>query len=388
MKVAVIHEWLLVEAGAEKVLAEILDLFPDADLFCLVDFLPPEKRGFIGNRTTKTSFIQNLPFAENKYRLYLPLMPLAVEQFDLGNYDLVISCNYAVAKGVITGPNQLHISYIHSPMRYAWDLQFQYLQQAGLEKGPKSWLTRWLLHKMRIWDSRTAHGVDHYIANSNFIARRIKKVYGRTATTIHPPVDTEYFTPPTDVATDTDSSNKDEFYLTVSRMVPYKYMDVIVKAFAKMPERKLVVIGDGPERKQLEKLAGDNVEILGHLSREKVRDYMRRAQAFIFAAEEDFGIVPLEAQACGTPVIAYGKGGAKETIVGLSEESGISPATGVFFYKQTPEDLVKVVSAFAEHGDKITASTCRENALRFSRSHFRKSFKTFVDEHCREFQQK
>ena len=378
MRVAVIHEWLLVEAGAEKVLAEILDLFPDADLFCLIDFLPPGKRGFIGNRTTKTSFIQKLPFAENKYRLYLPLMPLAVEQFDLSSYDLVISCNYAVAKGVITGPNQLHISYIHSPMRYAWDLQFQYLQQAGLEKGLKSWLTRWLLHKMRIWDSRTAHGVDCYISNSDFIARRIKKVYGRTATTIYPPVDTEYFTPKADTGVDAGSATIDEIYLTVSRMVPYKYMDVIVKAFAEMPEYKLVVIGDGPERKQLEKLAGANVKILGHLSREKVRDYMRRAQAFIFAAEEDFGIVPLEAQACGTPVIAYGKGGAKETIVGLNEGGGAASATGIFFYKQTPDSLVKAVYEFAEHGDKISASACRGNALRFSRSHFRKKFMTFV----------
>jgi glycosyltransferase involved in cell wall biosynthesis len=384
MKVAVIHEWLLVEAGAEKVLAEILDLFPDADLFCLVDFLPPEKRGFIGNRITKTSFIQKLPFAENKYRLYLPLMPLAVEQFDLGSYDLVISCNYAVAKGVITGPNQLHISYIHSPMRYAWDLQFQYLKQTNLEKGLKSWATRWLLHKMRIWDNRTAHGVDYYISNSNFIARRIKKVYGRTSTTIYPPVDTEYFTP----AAGEDSSIKKDFYLTVSRMVPYKYMDVIVKAFADMPERKLVVIGDGPERDRLRKLAGTNIEILGHVNREKVRDYMRRAKAFIFAAEEDFGIVPLEAQACGTPVIAYGKGGAKETIVGLSEESGTSSATGIFFSKQTSENLAKVVSEFAEKGNKITASDCRENALRFSRSHFRESFKVFVETHYREFRQK
>ncbi len=403
MKIAVIHEWLLVEAGAEKVLGEILSLFPDADLFCLLDFLPPNKRGFIGNRTTKTSFIQKLPLAKDKYRLYLPLMPLAIEQFDLSDYDLVISCNYAVAKGVITGPNQLHISYIHSPMRYAWDLQFQYLKQANLEKGLKSWLTRWLLHKMRIWDSRTAHGVDHYIANSNFIARRVKKVYGRTATTIYPPVDTKYFTPA--AGSNSATNPKEDFYLTVSRMVPYKYMDVIVKAFAKMPEHKLLVIGDGPERKRLEKMAGTNVEILGHLSRNEVRDYMRRAKAFIFAAEEDFGIVPLEAQACGTPVIAYGKGGAKETIINLGAENGkdknihkdaeravktdkMKPATGILFYKQTPDSIEKAILQFEEHGDEISAAACRKNALRFSTSKFCQKFKDFVETHYREFRLK
>ncbi len=384
MKVAVIHEWLLVEAGAEKVLREILDLFPKADLFCLLDFLPPDRREFLGQRTTRTSFIQQLPFAKDKYRLYLPLMPLAIEQFDLSEYDLVISCNYAVAKGIITGPNQLHISYIHSPMRYAWDLQFQYLKQSGLEKGLKSWLTRWLLHKMRLWDSRTAHGVDHYISNSDFIARRIKKVYGRTATTIYPPVDTDFFTP----TTGSDTAPKEDFYLTVSRMVPYKYMDIIIKAFAEMPSKKLVVIGEGPEEKRLQELAGANVDMCGHLSREAVRDYMRKAKAFIFAAEEDFGIVPLEAQACGTPVIAYGKGGVKETVVVLSEENTDQLATGVFFDKQDPDCLAKAISEFARHGEKITASACRENALRFSRLHFQENFKTFVDTHYQKFQKK
>lgn len=388
MKVAVIHEWLLVEAGAEKVLGEILSLFPEADLFCLLDFLPPNKRGFIGQRTPKTSFIQKLPFAKDKHRLYLPLMPLAIEQFDLSTYDLVISCNYAVAKGVITGPNQLHISYIHSPMRYAWDLQFQYLKQARLEKGPKSWITRWLLHKMRLWDTRTAHGVDHYIANSNFIARRIKKVYGRPATTIYPPVDTKYFTPAT------DSNPKEDFYLTVSRMVPYKYMDVIIKAFAKMPSHRLVVIGEGPEEKYLKELAGANVEMCGHLSRKEVRNYMRKAKAFIFAAEEDFGIVPLEAQACGTPVIAYGRGGSLETIIDPGTEKvaakaeKIKPATGIFFYDQHPDSIKQALLKFEKMGDKITAAACRKNALRFSTPRFRRKFKDFIDSRYREFQEK
>ncbi|MEA3332127.1 MAG: glycosyltransferase family 4 protein [Pseudomonadota bacterium] len=371
MKVAVIHEWLLVEAGAEKVLGEILDLFPEADLFCLLDYLPTQNRGFIGHRVTKTSFIQRLPFAQNRYRFYLPLMPLAIEQFDLSAYDLVISCNYAVAKGVITGPDQLHISYIHSPMRYAWDLQFQYLRQAKLEYGIKSWIARWLLHKMRLWDCRTAHGVDHYIANSEFIARRIKKVYGRSATVIYPPVATDYFTPGAKV--------KEDFYLTVSRLVPYKYIDVLVKAFASTPERKLIIIGSGPEEKRLKSLAGDNVTLLGFLETEQVRDYMRRARAFLFVAEEDFGIVPLEAQACGTPVIAYNRGGAKETIVSLDNKTG-QPATGLFFSSRQPASLKAAIDSFEKLEENFTASACRANALRFSTAIFRRKFQSFVED--------
>ena len=369
LKVAVIHEWLLVEAGAEKVLSEIFKLFPDADLFCLIDFLPPKERGFIDNRATKTSFIQKLPFVKERYRLYLPLMPLAIEQFDLSTYDLVISCNYAVAKGVITGPNQLHISYIHSPMRYAWDLQFQYLRQAHLERGVKSWLARWILHKMRLWDTRTAAGVDHYIANSEFIARRIKKVYGRRATVIYPPVATDYFTP--------GKEAKENFYLTVSRLVSYKHIDVLIKAFAKLPERKLIVIGSGPEEKHLQAMAGDNVTMIGFQETETVRDYLRRARAFLFATEEDFGIAPLEAQACGTPVIAYGRGGIRETVVTPDNKSG-QPATGLFFSTQQPASVVAAINHFEEQEQNFTSTACRENALRFSTALFRREFQGFV----------
>ncbi len=369
MKVAVVHEWLLVEAGAEKVLGEILKLFPEADLFCLLDFLPQNARGFIGNRVSKTSFIQKLPFAQDKYRLYLPLMPLAIEQFDLSDYDLVISSNYAVAKGVITGPDQLHISYIHSPMRYAWDLQFQYLRQARLEQGLKSWLVRWLLHKMRLWDCRTASGVDHYIANSEFIKKRVKKVYGRPATVIHPPVATDYFTLGPD--------KREDFYLTVSRLVPYKHIDILVQAFARMPERRLVIIGGGPEENRLKAGAGANVKILGHLDTDKVRDYMRRCRAFLFAAEEDFGIVPLEAQACGAPVIAYGRGGALETVIPPDNRSK-KEATGLFFSQQTPAAVVAALHAF-EKSPRFTPAACRRNALNFSAANFRRKFKDFVN---------
>ena len=379
MKVAIIHEWLLVEAGAEKVLSEILKLFPEADLFCLLDYLPTQERGFIGHRTTKTSFIQKLPFSKEKYRLYLPLMPLAIEQFDLSNYDLVISCNYAVAKGVITGPNQLHISYIHTPMRYAWDLQFQYLRQAKLEYGIKSWIARWILHKMRLWDCRTAHGVDHYIANSKFISQRVKKVYGRDATVIYPPVDTDYFTP--------GKEKREEYYLTVSRLVSYKHIDILIKAFAKMPERRLVVIGGGPEEKHLQAIAGNNVMFLGHISTEKVRDYMRRARAFLFAAEEDFGIVPLEAQACGTPVIAYNRGGVQESVINLDPRKKTS-ATGILFPKQEPDSVAEAVAFFEEQEATFTSTACRENALRFRAPIFREQFQKFVQNKYKEFSKK
>ncbi|EFR41455.1 glycosyltransferase, group 1 family protein [Selenomonas sp. oral taxon 137 str. F0430] len=320
MKVAVVCDWLVVYAGAERVLEQILKLYPEADLFCLVDFLPNDRRDFILNKKTNPSFIQNLPFAKTKYRSYLPFMPIAIEQLDVSAYDLVISSSHAVAKGILTGPNQIHISYVHSPMRYAWDLQHQYLKQAGLQRGLKSWLARAILHYMRMWDYRTANGVDHFIANSRFIAKRVKKVYGREATVIYPPVDVSAYTL---------CEQKEDFYLTASRLVPYKRVDLIVEAFTAMPEKRLVVIGDGPEFGKIKKKAGSNVTLLGYQPFEVLRDKMQKAKAFVFAAEEDFGIIPVEAQACGTPVIAYGRGGALETV--------IPGRTGVFFIsKRTP----------------------------------------------------
>lgn len=226
-------------------------------------------------------------------------MPLAIEQLDVSKHDIILSSSHAVAKGILTGPDQLHISYVHSPIRYAWDLQHQYLREAGLSKGLKATLARWLLHKIRIWDCRTANGVDHFIANSQFIARRIKKVYGRKADVIYPAVDVERFALQT---------NKQDYYMTASRMVPYKRMDLIVEAFSHMPTKRLVVIGDGPEMNKIKSKATNNIEILGYQPNDVMQKYMSEAKAFVFAAEEDFGITPVEAQACGTPVIAYGKG--------------------------------------------------------------------------------
>lgn len=367
MKIAIIHDWLVTYAGAEKVLEEILKIYPDADLFSLIDFVEEGQRSFIMNKSVTTSFIQKLPFAKKKYRTYLPFMPLAIEQLDVSKYDLVISSSHAVAKGVITGPDQLHISYVHSPIRYAWDLQHQYLRESGLDKGIKGALARYFLYKIRNWDYRTANGVDSFISNSDFIARRIHKVYRRKATTIYPPVDVSAFN---------YQGDKEDFYLTASRMVPYKKIDVIVQAFNKMPDKKLVVIGNGPDFNKIKSIAGSNVKILGYQPFEVLKDHMQRAKGFVFAAEEDFGITPVEAQACGTPVIAFGKGGSLETVRGLDQKH--SP-TGIFFYEQTAESIMNAINQFEQSGKFISSLDCREHAIKFSPERFRNEFKDFVN---------
>lgn len=366
MKVAIVCDWLVTYAGAERVLEQILCLYPDADIFCLVDFLSENERGFILNKTTHTTFIQNLPMAKKKYRSYLPLMPLAIEQLDVTGYDLVISSSHAVAKGIVTGPNQLHISYVHSPIRYAWDLQYQYLKEANLEHGVKGILAKTILHYIRMWDYRTANGVDHFVANSKFIARRIKKVYGRKADVIYPPVDVDAFE---------TCSNKENFYLTASRMVPYKKVKLIVEAFNKMPDKKLVVIGDGPEFKNIKAIANENITIMGYQVFEVLKDRMQKAKAFVFAAEEDFGITLVEAQACGTPVIAYGKGGALETVKGIDN---VSP-TGVFFNRQETKDIIEAVQIFEQNENIFVSNNCRKNAERFNKDVFSKNIRDYID---------
>ena len=364
MRVAVVHDWLYTLGGAEQVLREILRCYPNADVFTLFDALTPEDREKIGFKKARTSFLQRMPFIRTKHRAYLPLMPIAIEQFDLSGYDLVISSSYAVAKGVITGPNQLHVSYVHSPMRYAWDLQHAYLKEAGV-RGLSGLLARWILHYMRIWDVRTSNGVDRFVAISHFIARRVRKAYGRTAAVVYPPVDIARFQL---------HRQKDDYYLTASRMVPYKRMPLIVEAFAKMPERRLVVIGDGPDMELVRAAAGPNVEILGRQSDAAMTDYMARARAFLYAAEEDFGIVPLEAQACGTPVVAYGRGGSLETIRGHDEPG----QTGVFFPEQSVDAIVAAVSHLDTRA--VQPEDCRTNAERFSTQVFRDGLMAAVED--------
>jgi glycosyltransferase involved in cell wall biosynthesis len=302
--------------------------------------------------------------------MYLPLMPLAVEQFDLSGYDLIISNCHAVSKGVITGPGQLHISYVHTPLRYVWDMQNEYLKNSGI-KGLMGMVARIFLHYVRNWDAVAANRPDVLIANSGFIAKRIKKVYHRESQIIYPPVDVDYFTP---------EGSHDDFYLTASRFVPYKRIDLILEAFRGMPDKKLVIIGDGPELSRFKHLLGENMTLLGYQPTAVLRDYLRRSRAFIFAAKEDFGITPLEAQACGTPVIAFGEGGATETVRG----QGSHNQTGIFFSTQTADAIKSAVMEF--ENQSINAQDCRIQAERFSSRRFQEEFYQFVVAAWDEFQ--
>lgn len=368
MKIAIVADWLVTYAGSERVLQQMIACYPQADVFSVVDFIPKEARGFLQGKQPQTTFVQKLPCARRWYQRYLPLMPLAIEQLDLSGYDLILSSSHAVAKGVIVGPDQLHISYVHSPIRYAWDLQHQYLKESGLDRRWMGWLARWFLHNIRMWDVRTQYGVDHFISNSRFIARRIHRVYGRDATVIYPPVDVDAFTL---------CEQKDDFYLTASRMVPYKRIDLIVEAFAGMPEKRLVVIGSGPDMEKIRAKATPNVQLMGYQSQEILRDHMQRAKAFVFAAEEDFGIAPVEAQACGTPVIALGKGGALETVRGLGVV--LEVPTGVFFDEQTSTAIQSAVKQFESRQDVFVPAQIRVHAEQFSTMHFRNAYTYFVE---------
>ena len=362
MRTAVIHDWLIAYGGAERTLASILQCYPDAEVFALADFMPEADRGFLAGRCVHTSFIQRLPFARRHYRSYLPLMPLAIESFDLSGFDLVLSSSFCVAKGVLTGPDQTHVSYVHSPMRYAWDLQHEYLREAGLHRGLRGLLTRSMLQWLRGWDARSANGVDSFLANSDFVARRIRKCYRRDAHVIYPPVDTEYFQP---------GSRREQFYLTVSRLVPYKQVGLIVEAFRRMPDRQLVVIGDGPEFRRIHARVPDNVRMLGQQSAESTRDLLLRSRAFMVAAMEDFGIAPVEAQSCGTPVIAYGRGGARETV--------LPGRTGVLFPEQTVDAIVAAVEEFESRRADFDVAAIRANALRFNEERFRQQLMEQVE---------
>ncbi len=361
-RIAIVHDWLPLYGGAEKVLEQILHVYPEADLYSMFEVLSETDREFLHGKPVTTSFIQRLPSVRSRYRNYLPLMPLAVEQFDLSAYDMIITSSYAVAKGVITGPDQLHLCYCHSPIRYAWDMQSTYLRESKLETGPISWVARAILHYMRLWDSRTAAGVNEFIANSEFVARRIRKIYNRNAAVIYPPVDLGAFAM-------RPRETRDDYYLTVSRMVPYKRIDLIVSAFAHMPDKKLVVIGDGPDFEKVKAKATSNITLLGQRPTSEVIRHMQSARAFIFAAEEDFGIAPIEAQACGTPVIAFGKGGVTESV--------IQGETGWFFYEQTEAAIVDAVREFEDL--EFDAEVIHQHAHRFSAERFRREFHDFAE---------
>lgn len=361
MKVALVQDWLTELGGAEKVFTAILELYPQADIYTLASH--PDALGKMGIATEKVtnSFIQKLPFAKTKYRNYLPFFTKAIESFDLSTYDLIISSSYSVAKGVLTHSNQVHICYCHSPVRYAWDLYHTYLQDAGLKKGLKAAIVKHYLHKLRIWDIISVNRVDHFISNSNYIAKRIKKVYNRDSQTIYPPVAIDEF--PLYAA-------KEDFYFTCSRLVPYKKIDLIVEAFSAMPDKKLIVIGDGPDYDKIKKLAASNVTLMGYQPFAVLKEHMQKAKAFVFAAEEDFGIVPVEAQACGTPVIAYGKGGCLETVT-----DGV---TGMYFKEQTKASIMDCVLKFEAGQFRFDPVEISKHAQTFRKERFLDNFYAFV----------
>jgi glycosyltransferase involved in cell wall biosynthesis len=357
MKIAIIHDWLVVNAGAEKVLKSIIELYPDADIFSLVDFLDNDDRyEILKNKSVKTTFIQYLPFAKKHFRNYLPLFPKAIESLDLSNYDIIISSSWAVAKGIKKDNNQIHICYCHTPIRYAWDLYEQYTKNL---KQPKKFIVQQTLKYIRKWDLKTSNRVDFFIANSNFVAKRIKKTYKRDSIVIYPPVDINKFTLHT---------KKEDFYITVSRLVPYKKTKLIVEAFNEIPNKKLIVIGGGEELKSIQKIIinNPNIQAWGHTKEKILIQTIQQAKAFIYAAIEDFGITPIEAQACGTPVIALNDGGTAETVI-----NGIN---GLHFEKQTKQDICQAISLFEKM--KFDAKNIRNTSLKYIS--FKEKFEKFV----------
>ena len=373
--VALVHDWLTGYAGGERVLEQMIALHPGATVYTSIDTLKPGERGFLQGKSPVTSFAQGLPGIGRYYRHLLPLLMLGIEQLDVSRHPLVLSSSSAIAKGVLTGPDQLHIAYVHSPMRYAWDQQHEYLRATGLDRGFKGLLARRLLQRARLWDLRTANGVDLFVANSRFIARRIWKAYRRRATVVYPPVDVQSFRP---------WARKDSFYLTASRLVPYKRVPAIVEAFRHLPERRLIVIGDGGGMGRVKALAGPNVEVLGHQPPEALREYMQKARAFLIAAEEDFGISVVEAQACGTPVIAYGRGGALESVRGAEA----ARPTGMFFEDPSAECIAAAIRRFDAIAESISPADCRANAERFSTDVFRTRFAALVSTAWARFQRR
>lgn len=358
MKIAIIHDWLVTNAGAEKVLKAICEIYSSADIFSLVDFLDgKDRKEILNGKFAKTSFIQKLPLAQKHFRNYLPLFPKAIESFDLSGYDLVISSSWAVAKGVRTTKKQIHISYCHTPIRYAWDLYNEYTSSL---KGIKKLLVKYTLKRLRKWDIETLDRVDYFIANSKFVQERIKRTYGKDSIVIYPPINIDKFT---------IESQKEDFYMTASRLVSYKKTKLIVEAFNQMANKKLVVIGSGEEYSYIKKIAKSNISILGYQSDKVLIDYMQKSKAFIYSAIEDFGIVPIEAMACGTPVIALNRGGTAETVI-----DGIN---GIHFDNQTKEDIIEAIKKFEIV--EFNAKDISKYAKAFSTKRFQNEIKAFIE---------
>ncbi|MBK7227582.1 MAG: glycosyltransferase [Ignavibacteriales bacterium] len=363
MKLAIVHEWLVNYAGSERCVESFTNIWPDSTVYTLVDFLDEEQRAIIlKGKKAKTSFIQHMPNAKTKHRYYLPLFPTAVERFNLSDYSVVISSSHAVAKGVKTNKKQLHISYCYSPMRYAWDNAEEYLT------GFKGKVAKLFINYLRRWDLKSSKNPDYIVGISNYIKEKIKRIYNRDADVIYPPVDTDKF--PLEL-------NKEDYYLAASRLVPYKKIDLIVDAFANMLDKKLIVVGSGPEKEKILSKATPNVDVIGYQDFESLKTYMQKAKAFVFAAEEDFGIVVVEAMACGTPVIAFKKGGASETVV--------DGKTGILFPEQTSESIIEAIKKFEQISSNLNYSEISKHADKFSREKFEQNVKAYVDEKSKIF---
>ena len=373
---ALVHEWLTPEAtgGSELVVQEILQ-YIDADLYALIDFESTNPQSYLYQRNIGTTFLQRFPQAKAGIQKYLPLLAIAIEQLDLNRYDVILSSSHAVAKGVLTNPHQLHICYCHTPMRYAWDLTFDYLEGDRKGKGVRGIIARYILHRLRQWDVISANRVDYFIANSQHTAKRIWRCYRRPAKVIYPPVDLEKFE---------FCAEKSDFYLTISRLVSYKQICLIVRAFNKL-KKPLIIIGSGSQLDEIRALAGSHIQVLGWQPHNAVKEYIEKAKAFVYAACEDFGIALVEAQACGTPVIAYGKGGALETVKDIREDP--QNGTGLFFDVQQPQALIETVKTFERLQTKINPESCRSQAKKFSPENFKQSYLKYVEDCYQEWKQ-
>lgn len=358
MKLALVNDWMISEfGGGEKVLQNLCEMY-HAPIYTLVQNPKTVEKLGLKFEDIHSSFLQKFPFAKKKYQTYFPFFPLAIEGFDLSDHEMVLSCSHSVAKGVLTHVDQYHICYCYTPVRYAWDLHHQYLKEI---KGLKKKLAKLILHYFRIWDLQSANRVDHYVGISKYVAKRIQKIYGRQADVIYPPVDTDYFSL---------EPKKEDYYVAASRMVPYKKIDLIVEAFSKMPEKKLVVIGNGPDFDKVKSKAAKNIELLGYQPDEVIRQHLQKAKAFVFAAIEDFGIIPVEAQSCGTPVIAFGKGAVLETV--------IDGRTGLFYEHQIPESLISAVEKFEKNS--FDPNLIRKHAETFHKKRFQTEMRSLIEE--------
>ena len=368
IKVALVHDWLTGQRGGEKVLEVLAEIFPRAPIYTLFHFKGTQSE-VIESREIRTSFLQRLPFLRKKYRYYLPLFPLAVELFNLAGFDLIVSSSHCVAKGAIPPPDALHVSYVHSPVRYAWNQYFAYFSPSQLSFFSRRFIPP-VMHRLRVWDESSAARVDHFVANSENVARRIMKYYRREADVIHPPADTDFFQPAADMP-------KNAEFLIVSALVPYKRIDLAIQAFNSSGET-LKIVGTGPDLGKLKKMARPNIVFLGQVPAGNLRALYREARALLLPGEEDFGITALEAQACGTPVIAFGRGGALESI--------LPGQTGLFFPELTAASLRAALDKFG--GLKFNEAAIRSNAERFSRQVFKGKVAAYLEQKWAEFKGK